>query len=226
MQDELLPPHGLFAQPVVEAKPLPALEQLGLALRQSGLHREVGLGQEQRLAPVAPDLRRLGLRCGDCRRWARWLEACEQALPVASAWPLPWHEPPASSQPVLAFGLRGFDRLARRLRRGLGGGLGRFRRGLRLGAGRFAGLGLCRRLHCPRRGLRLGSRLDRTLRLGARRRFVVLALRHRSLLSVTSSAQFRGSRGVLATPPLTIQCCRKERARADNARLGRSFRTS
>ncbi|MGH8732642.1 MAG: hypothetical protein ACREVB_03070, partial [Burkholderiales bacterium] len=33
-------------------------------------------------------------------------------------------------------------------------------------------------------------------------------------------------RGVLATPPLTIQCCRKERARADNARWGRSFRTS
>ena len=34
------------------------LEKLGLAFGQTRLHREIGLGQEQRRAPVASDLRR------------------------------------------------------------------------------------------------------------------------------------------------------------------------
>ena len=47
MQDELLPPHRLFAHSVIEAKPRPPLERLRLALGQACLHREVGLGQER-----------------------------------------------------------------------------------------------------------------------------------------------------------------------------------
>ena len=69
MQDELLPPHGLFAHSVVEAKPRPALEQLRLALGQPCLHREVGLGEEQGRAPVAPDLRGPSDRSRHRRRW-------------------------------------------------------------------------------------------------------------------------------------------------------------
>ena len=138
MQDELLPPHRLFAQAVVEAKPFPALEQLRLALGQSGLHREVGLGQEQGRAPVAPDLRRLGLRCGDCRRWARSLRlASRLCLP---GFGLAFALARTAGFFADSFGLRLGDfhhRLARRLRRGLGRGLGRFRLG---GLGRFAGL--------------------------------------------------------------------------------------
>ena len=137
MQDELLPPHRLFAQPVVEAKPFPALEQLRLALGQSGLHREVGLGQEQGRAPVASDLRRLGLRCGDCRRWARSLRLASRLC----LWlRLGLCRGTNRRLPRSGFGLRlggGFHRrLARRLRRGLGGGLGRSRRGFRLGVQR------------------------------------------------------------------------------------------
>ena len=74
MEDEFLAALRLLAQALIEAELLPALEQLGLALGQPRLHREVGLGQEQRLAPVASGLNldrfrgdpgdeRLGLPC-------------------------------------------------------------------------------------------------------------------------------------------------------------------
>ncbi len=67
MQHEGLAPPRLFAQLVVETETLPTLEKLRLALGQAGLHGKVGLGQEQRLAPVASGLRlkRLRLEPGD-----------------------------------------------------------------------------------------------------------------------------------------------------------------
>ncbi len=65
MQDELRPAHGLLAQAIVKAHFGPALEQLRLALRQAGLHGEVGLRQEQRLTPVALCLRLDRLRRHD-----------------------------------------------------------------------------------------------------------------------------------------------------------------
>src|SRR5262249_45751093 len=73
MQDELLASYGLFAHAVVEANSLPALEQLRLALGQARLHRKIGARQEQRLAPVAPDLRRLGPRRCSWRWSCGWL---------------------------------------------------------------------------------------------------------------------------------------------------------
>ena len=57
MEDKFRAAPALLAQPLVKAEPLPAFEKLGLALGQAGLHREVGLRQEQGLAPVAADLR-------------------------------------------------------------------------------------------------------------------------------------------------------------------------
>jgi hypothetical protein len=42
-----------LAQAMVEVDALPALQQARLELRQPGLHREIGLGQEQRRAPIA-----------------------------------------------------------------------------------------------------------------------------------------------------------------------------
>jgi hypothetical protein len=46
------PPAG-GAGLAVEVHVLPALQDLRLALRQPGAHREIGLGQEQRVAVVA-----------------------------------------------------------------------------------------------------------------------------------------------------------------------------
>ena len=88
MQDELLPPHGLFAHAVVEAKPRPALEQLRLTLGQPRLHREVGLGEKQGRAPVPPDLRGPAALLSPLAGMAFRRALCGPAEP--SAWPLPW----------------------------------------------------------------------------------------------------------------------------------------
>src|SRR5581483_2531592 len=53
VQDELGAPLGGRTQAVVEAELRPALEQLGLHLRQARPHGKGGLGQEQGRAPVA-----------------------------------------------------------------------------------------------------------------------------------------------------------------------------
>ena len=88
MQHEGRAALGVGAQLRVEAEPLPALEQLRLALRQPGLHREIGLGQEQRLAPVAPglDLEALRFEHGDERlrlSGLRRLGGCARGLRLA-----------------------------------------------------------------------------------------------------------------------------------------------
>ena len=230
MQDELLPSHRLFAQPVVEAKSLPALEQLRLALGQSGLHREVGLGQEQGRAPVAPDLRRLGLRCGDCRRWARSLGLASRPW-SPSAWPLPWHEPPASSQPLW---LSAWRRLspwscapASPMSWWRPWPISAWTRLSRFGGWALRGFGLCRRLHrlrCAAFALAAGLAARFVLARDDALLFLLFAI---DPCFPSRPARCPACpRGVLATPPLTIQCCRKERARAENARWGRSFRTS
>ena len=60
MQRKARPADGRGAQAAVEVEALPAREDLRLLLRQSGAHGEIGLGQEQRLAVVAPLGRLLG----------------------------------------------------------------------------------------------------------------------------------------------------------------------
>ncbi|TFG86554.1 MAG: hypothetical protein E4H18_04275 [Hyphomicrobiales bacterium] len=140
MEDEFLPSHGLFAQPVIEAKLGPALEQLRLARGQARLHREVGLGQEQGRAPVAAGLDldgfRLWRRHGLDRRWLR-----RSRLPGRRG---------RSLRPGL--------RLDGRFGPGLGLGLG-----LELGLGRRLRFGLGRRCYRLGLGLGLGRDLDRLL---------------------------------------------------------------
>ncbi len=46
MEDEFRQARRGRAQPLVEAQPVPAREQLGLLLRQPGAHGKVGLRQE------------------------------------------------------------------------------------------------------------------------------------------------------------------------------------
>ena len=61
VEDELLAPPGVLAQPPPEAQLLPARQDLGLARRQVGAHREVGARQEDGLAIVGARRRRGGL---------------------------------------------------------------------------------------------------------------------------------------------------------------------
>ena len=53
MQDELFPALPRVAQAAIQVHALPACENARLLLRQAGLHRKVGLGQEHSVAIVA-----------------------------------------------------------------------------------------------------------------------------------------------------------------------------
>ncbi len=136
VEDKFRAAPRLLAQPLVEAEPLPALEQLGLALRQPRLHREVGLGQEQSLAPVAADLRLQRSAPQGRAAWARAPRSSRRAIAVqraaprsvrraiaASAWVTAlWQVWLALARLGLRFGNLARLRLGGRLSLGLGGG--------------------------------------------------------------------------------------------------------
>ncbi len=63
VEHELGPALGGFTQLVVEPDLAPAREQFRLEVGQPGLHGEIGLGQEERLAPVAAPALRFSCCC-------------------------------------------------------------------------------------------------------------------------------------------------------------------